>query len=164
MEMVKKGVIYDRNYQIVVAIILLIAALALLFFVPISTDIGALISVYVLSGILFLLACVFLMEAYKKRVPEKQIVLRYLEFDPKQIVWVYSYVIETMPFGIRFMRMSTIYFYFKNGKYTTIRVKDAACDRLMKELEDKLPHASFGFTNEKEQLYKANPEMLYRDD
>lgn len=163
MELIKKGVIYDRNYQLVVGAILVCSGLALLYFVPESSDIGARISVYVVSGILFLLSLMFFYEASKKAKPEKQPVLQYIEFDPKQIVWVYSYIIETMPFGIRFMKMHTVYFYFKNGKYTTIRVSPKVHNALMGDLKDRLPHASFGFTSEKEQLYKANPELLYRE-
>lgn len=164
MELVKKGIIYDRNYQLIIGFVLTLSALALLFFVPSSADIGAKISVYVLSGILFLLAVLFYKEAYKKAQLDKQPVLQYIEFDPRQIVWVYSYVIETMPFGIRFMKMHTVYFYFKNGKYTTIRVNSDVHNKLMGDLKDRLPHASFGFTSEKEQLYSVNPNLLYQEE
>lgn len=164
MELVKKGIIYDRNYQLIIGFVLTLSALALLFFVPSSADIGAKISVYVLSGILFLLSILFYKEAYKKAQLDKQPVLQYIEFDPRQIVWVYSYVIETMPFGIRFMKMHTVYFYFKNGKYTTIRVNSDVHNKLMSDLKDRLPHASFGFTSEKEQLYSVNPNLLYQEE
>lgn len=162
MELIKKGIIYDRNYQLVIGLVLILSGVAFLFFVPGSADIGAKVSVYVLSGILFLLSILFFKEAYKKTKLNKQPVLQYIEFDPRQIVWVYSYVIETMPFGIRFLKMHTVYFYFKNGKYTTIRVSSDVHNKLMGDLRDRLPHASFGFTSEKEQLYKANPALLYR--
>lgn len=164
MELVKKGLNYDRNYQFAVAIILLISAIALISFAPSSSDKGALITVYVVAGLLLVLAALFIYNAAKRIKPEKQPLVQYLEFDPKEIVWVYSYVVQTMPFGIHFLKMNTVYFYFKNGDYTTIRVSEKVHKELMQDLKFRLPHASFGFTSEKEQLYKANPMLLYKDD
>ncbi|MEX0811227.1 MAG: hypothetical protein WD048_03355 [Chitinophagales bacterium] len=164
MDIIKKGIVYDRNYQLVVGVILLCSAAALLYFLPDAAEKGARFTVYFVSMILLVLAAIFIYNAGKKVKPEKELLVRYLEFDPKQIVWVYSYVVQTMPFGIHFMKMTTVYFYYLDGNYTTIRVNGKVHNELMEELKGKLPHASFGFTSEKEQLYKANPALLYKED
>ncbi|TVR81181.1 MAG: hypothetical protein EA412_03455 [Chitinophagaceae bacterium] len=86
-----------------------------------------------------------------------------LKNDPEKIVWVYTYRVVPMPFGIKFTNMVTVFFRFLDGDGDEVRVKDSEHDKLLEELKNKLPHACFGFNNEKEQLFRVNPAMLIKD-
>ena len=86
-----------------------------------------------------------------------------LKDNPREIVWFYSYMVINMPFGVHLFRLATIFIYTVDKKKITLSVKEKELNNVMKILEKHLPHASNGYTIEKEQLYEANPALLYRD-
>jgi hypothetical protein len=45
-----------------------------------------------------------------------------------------------------------------------LRIPSKNSEKIQTALENRLTHASFGFSKEKEQWYMANPALLYRDD
>ena len=86
-----------------------------------------------------------------------------LRNNPRDIVWFYSYMVINMPYGVRVLRMATIFLYSIDGHKITLSVKEKELKSVMKTLEKYLPHASNGYTVVREQLYKANPALLYCD-
>jgi hypothetical protein len=88
--------------------------------------------------------------------------LSLLTKSPEQIVWVYYYKVETMPFGIRVKQMITLYFWQMDRKHSEIRLSEREALQIMNGLRSHLPWATFGYSPEKEQLYRANPAMLRR--
>lgn len=86
--------------------------------------------------------------------------IRDLERNGQSIVWVYYMKVETMPYGIRIMDMTTLFFMLDNGEKHTLRANEKRILKIMNSLRDALPHATFGYSTQKEQLYRANPDLL----
>jgi hypothetical protein len=91
-------------------------------------------------------------------------IINYLNNQPKEIVWVYEFQVLVMPFGIRFWSEKTLFFKLLNGETLQLRIPSKNSEKIQTALENRLTHASFGFSKEKEQWYMANPALLYRDD
>jgi hypothetical protein len=88
--------------------------------------------------------------------------LRLLVQTPEQVVWIYYYKVETMPFGVRVNQMITLYFWTLDRKHSEIRMSEGEAVQIMNGLRGHLPWATFGYSPEKEQLYRANPALLKR--
>lgn len=82
---------------------------------------------------------------------------------PMNIVWVYHHIVQTMPFGVEVSQMTTLYVFMDDGNFQTLRVKAAGIDRLLDQLKIRLPHVTFGYSEEKAFLYKTNPRLLITD-
>lgn len=80
--------------------------------------------------------------------------------NPERVVWVYYYRLESMPYGIRVARMCTLYLQLQNGRKLGLQASEHRITAIMDALRDRLPHATFGYSKEKEQLYRANPDLL----
>lgn len=96
--------------------------------------------------------------------PDRMRLILLLFNEPKSIVWVYSIVTVRLPFGIQFARKGTMYFKLDDNDEITIRLYEKDIPQVAKYLNKQLPHATFGYTQEREQWYMANPLLLIRDD
>lgn len=112
---------------------------------------------------LFMLGLFFAISCLLKLKTSRNQLIKILQNNPKKVVWYYAYIVENMPFGVRVLQMSTIFIFFVDGKHTTLRVSKKETSRVMQALSELLPHATKGYSVEREQLFKANPRMLYKD-
>lgn len=85
-----------------------------------------------------------------------------LHQEPRQVVWVYSVVTQWMPFGLRFGQFSLLYFHTLQGKHYSISIPSTKIKLLSKYLNRLLPHATFGYSHEKAELYRTRPAKLIR--
>jgi hypothetical protein len=85
-----------------------------------------------------------------------------LHYQPQRVVWVYSVVTQWMPFGLKFGQLSLVYFYTLDGKHYTISLPSAKIKLLSKYLNRLLPHATFGYSNHKEAVFRTQPAELIR--
>jgi len=90
--------------------------------------------------------------------------MRLLKYQPEQIVWVYSVVTQRLPFGFQFSKSGTLYFKLRDGDEHSVGMSANDLKRVSKMLNRLLPHATFGYTQDREQWFMAAPEMLLRDD
>jgi hypothetical protein len=90
-------------------------------------------------------------------------ILRLLKDKPHRIVWVYSVVTERAPFGFTFMRQGTMYFKLENGDQLSVMMPSGKLKLVSRFLNRLLPHASFGYSIDREQLYEISPEQLRRN-
>ncbi len=88
--------------------------------------------------------------------------LRLLEEHPQQIVWVYSVVTERLPFGFRFNRSGIMYFKLADGDEITLSLPAGQIKGISQYLNDRLPHATFGYTRDREQWFMASPYLLLK--
>lgn len=101
--------------------------------------------------------------AWRMQKLEKNPILQSLKNSPNSIVWIYSYVTINMPFGIRLFKTCNIYVNFRNGSQHYISIDANRYSEITNSLQNDLPHATFGYTVQREQLFRVNPTMLYRD-
>lgn len=89
---------------------------------------------------------------------------RLLLNHPQQIVWVYSVHTQRMPFGFQILESGILYFKLVDGDELSVGLPANQLKKVSESLNPLLPHATFGYTRDREQWYIANPEMLFRDD
>ncbi len=85
-----------------------------------------------------------------------------LRDQPEKIVWVFTMVTERMPFGFRFMRSGLLYFKLSNGDQFSVSLPTRKLKLVSKFLNRLLPHATFGYSKERDRQYQQSPEMLRR--
>lgn len=161
------GIKKDRNQQFILAFMFLLLAYLLYFrwAVELPTEMpSTTIFLRVIAGVLLLLAGGLIFTAFKTIRIQKTKLFRSLNENPEKIVWVYAYKLVPMPFGIKFSDTMTVFFYFIDGSSFDLRIPAENYDLLIKELNRKLPHATFGHSKQKEQLFRANPALLLRSD
>ena len=83
---------------------------------------------------------------------------------PRDIVWVYSVVTEWMPFGLKFGNSSLMYFKLIDGDELCLSIPEKHIENVSKFLNELLPHATFGYSQDREQWFMAAPELLIRYD
>lgn len=94
---------------------------------------------------------------------EEHELLQTLREHPERIVWVYSVVTQRMPFGFEFSNDGILFFKLMDGNTITIDLPARELKQISESLNRLLPHATFGFTKDREQWYMASPELLRRD-
>jgi len=82
----------------------------------------------------------------------------------REIVWIYSMVIQRMPFGVQFSKQTYVYFKLLDGEEIVISIPEKNLEELMKTLNAYLPHATFGYSDDKELWYSADPAMMYQEE
>ena len=95
--------------------------------------------------------------------PTKSKLIYLLLYQPQEIVWVYAIVTQRMPFGLAFSQMETMYFKLMDGDEITLRIPEVIIAKVSEKLNHILPHASFGYSEEREQWFRANPAMLLNE-
>ncbi len=83
-----------------------------------------------------------------------------LQTSSQKIVWVYSMVTVRLPFGIQMQRVGTVYFKLDDKDEYTVKIHEQDLKIVMDYLNQQLPQVSFGYSQEKEQWYMANPMLL----
>ena len=72
--------------------------------------------------------------------------------------WIYWFIIFNA------INTSIVYFKLIDGDEITLSIPEKELNTLMKELNRRLPHATFGYTKDREQWFMAEPALLLRDD
>lgn len=85
-----------------------------------------------------------------------------LRYSPERIVWVYSVVTERMPYGFQMERNGLLYFKDLDGEEWSVSLSADDLKLVSRTLNRVLPHATFGYSNEKASLYNQDPKKLFR--
>ncbi len=121
-------------------------------------------AIVIVGIVLTVLGIKYTRDALLNRNVDKTLLLQLLTNAPKKIVWVYSIVTQRMPFGLEFSKNATIYFKLIDGDEITLSMTEKETENVLKMLNLKLPHATFGFTKDREQWFMADPAMLYKEE
>lgn len=133
------------------------AALSLLFFHR-SVIVGIAGLILLVLGIKFVFQF-----AARQGVTDTRL-MKLLNDHPREIVWVYSVVTERLPFGFEFSKSGILYFKLADGDEVSVSLSADDLKLVSRFLNRVLPHATFGYTEDREQWYMANPRMLLRPD
>lgn len=87
-------------------------------------------------------------------------ILEKLYGDPGRIVWVYSVVTQRMPYGLEVRAYGLLYFKLVDGEDLCVSMPARHLRIVSRCLNRMLPHATFGYSPNKEQLYRIDPQML----
>lgn len=105
----------------------------------------------------------FALKITKNWEVEDHPLIRTLMDQPRQIVWVYSLLTERMPFGFQFSKSGTLYFKLVDGNEFSVGLSAKKLKLVTKTLNRLLPHASFGYSVQREQWFLQSPEKLRKD-
>lgn len=160
IQCIEQALINDRNTKLVVALVCLVFGVwAMIYNFKHNSWFWAIVGLTSIVTSIRLLANVF------KHWKVNQTSLMFLlNNEPTIIVWVYSIVTVQLPFGVQYARKCTMYFKLENSDDITIKLFEKDVPTVSKYLNKRLPHATFGFSEEREQWYMANPLLLIRDD
>jgi len=81
---------------------------------------------------------------------------------PEEVVWVYSLVTQRMPFGLELFSAGVLYFHSIDGSHESVALSAKKLKLVSKFLNRLLPHATFGFSEDRQQQYSIDPFMLKR--
>ena len=87
-------------------------------------------------------------------------IIHVLEQNPDQVVWVYTVVTRRVPYGLEVTEYGHLYLKLLNGEDVCVGMPARHLRLVSHYLNRLLPHATFGYSSNKEQLYRINPEML----
>lgn len=149
----------EREWQLrlIAATLLLLFGAVLLYFFFDRNSILAILGVFCLF-----LGVQFGWKTYRHQRPERHQLTYLLEQRPRDIVWVYSVVTQRMPFGLEINRAGLLYFKLINGDEVSISLREKDLRPVSLYLNQRLPHATFGYTADREQWFIAAPELLLR--
>ncbi|MEM9846980.1 MAG: hypothetical protein AAF847_03755 [Bacteroidota bacterium] len=149
----------EQQRKLITAIVMIVlGVLLLVFFFEKNTALS-------IVGLLLLFFGVqFAYQYFRYRTIEAMPLFSTLKYRPNTIVWVYAVVTERMPFGFKIHQNAIMYFKLIDGDSISIAVPAERAEVICAGLNYVLPHASFGYTKDREQWYMAAPEMLLRDD
>ncbi len=89
----------------------------------------------------------------------------YIKENPRHIVWVYSILKVQLPFGFQVAKSGTLYFKLADGDEISVGLPEHQLKLVSESLNAILPHASFGYSQERDQLFSINPALLvYHED
>lgn len=80
--------------------------------------------------------------------------------NPDTVVWIYTVVHEHHPFGLQLSERGLIYFKFNDGDEVCAFLPPQKLRLTTKILSRALPHTVFGYTKERAEQYKENPQMV----
>ena len=89
--------------------------------------------------------------------------LRVLRLQPSQVVWVYSVIVERMPFGFFLGRSGTLYFKLLDGTELSVSIPAHKLRTVYRFVNRLLPHATFGYSADRDYAFRVSPESLRRD-
>ncbi len=154
LSFIHKALWWELRMKLLASTILLLFGIAILYFYYFNI-------ILLLIGIFCTLAGIYLCYIYivNRHVNDSRL-MQILLKDKKQIVWVYSIVTQRMPFGFQIWNAGTFYFKLIDGDEITLSIPAEQLKELSESLNMLLPHATFGYSRDKEQWYMANPELL----
>ena len=151
----------ERDYFLTMAVALFILTFLLLYLVgQVPREIGIILSLICFANIL--VGFKLLYESIRNFDIHNCELYKIIEEDPLKIVWIYSTLTYSSPYGINLFNSGIIYFKLIDGNQIELRISRSVLKELMSELHQLLPHSSFGHSEEKEQWYMAEPTLLLK--
>ncbi len=160
-KMLCKGILFERNSRLMVAGFSLIPG-AFFFLFPAESTM-ALLWLRILGCVFLLLAAGLTVYALRIWNPENAPVMQLLLSRPLHIVWVYTVITEKLPYGFNVGKSGHIFFRLMDGNSHVVSLLPEHLKRVSEDLNIYLPHATFGYSKDKEQWYMASPHLLVRD-
>jgi uncharacterized membrane protein len=122
------------------------------------------IYILILSWVLIYYGIKYSWGALRVQRVEDSDLMKILTHEPEKIVWVYSVVTNRMPFGFQFSKKGLMYFKMIDGNDMSLTMSEKELKVVSRFLNRLLPHATFGYSKEKEKQYLEDPKYLIRHD
>jgi hypothetical protein len=104
----------------------------------------------------------FVREYVRRPRVEDDALWQVLHRAPRQVVWVYTQEERLMPFGMLLWERGTLYVMLLDGSELTLALPTRKLKLASHYLHRLLPHAAFGFSQERRQQFERDPSLLGR--
>ncbi|MBK9015165.1 MAG: hypothetical protein IPM82_14455 [Saprospiraceae bacterium] len=104
----------------------------------------------------------FLREYLRRPKVEDDPLWQVLHRRPRHIVWIYTQEERLMPFGMLLSERGTLFVMLLDGSELTLALPTKKLKLASHFLQRLLPHAAFGFSQERKQQFEVNPALLVR--
>lgn len=155
MLVIRDAIRRDLWLKLAVGVVLLMAGLGLAAFFYQKYNLVA-----VLGLGMALPGAWFLREYVRRPKVEDDPLWQVLHRRPRQVVWVYTQEEQLMPFGMLLAERGTLYVMLLDGAELTLALPARKLKLASKYLQRLLPHAAFGFSQERRQQFERDPAML----
>lgn len=153
----RKAIRREQRWQLVACLALLVAGLSMCYFFFATHIILTIMGLF-----LAVLGLRYTVRAFRLLRPEDHPLMRLLRYQPHRIVWVYTVVTQRLPFGLQIQRSGTLYCKLIDGDEVSVSLPGRHLKLVSKTLSRLLPHASFGYSENRQQWYLASPALLLR--
>ena len=159
MQLLRRATQLEHRVKLVFSAFLLLsgAAVGYLFF-----EKSNILATFGLAGVLVGLR--MLWDVLRQSKLEGGHLLKLLDSQSRHIVWVYSLNTQTMPFGFYLWERGTMYFKLADGTEIALPLPARKLKMVSKFLNRLLPHASFGYSAERQRQFEENPASLLRSE
>ena len=115
-------------------------------------------------GLMVAFGAMFMYYFLLRELPfSKHPIVTQLEERRQDIVWFYTVRTQRMPFGLKLFESGLLYIKLIDGSHHCLSLPSSQLRVVSNFLHRKLPHASVGYNEEREQWYLASPELLLQD-
>lgn len=153
----------DRNLKTIAGIILILLGIGVAANLLMELPKAAIITLTLLAFLFLQIGITVVWQGTRSYQKVKNELIHLLEDDVENIVWVYYSKVETRPYGISVIKMTTLYLGLLEGKKLGLSIPEADINELIDILKFNLHAASFGYSRSKEQLYEISPQLLQGD-
>ncbi len=106
----------------------------------------------------------WLVQLVRKPAPQHHRLWELLFHNPLKIVWVYSVRTQVIPFGFYLWETGLMVFKLNDGDEISIAIPARKLKVVSRFLNKLLPHATFGYSPERQKLFEENPAQLVKPD
>ncbi len=159
MRIIRDGIQRDLWLKLAVGLLLLGAGLCLVLFFYQKTNLLA-----VLGLGLVLPGSWFLREYVRRPSVEDDLLWQLLHRRSQQIVWVFTQDEQVMPLGLHLGDRGTLFVMLLDGTELTLALPVRKLRLISHFLHRLLPHAAFGFSEERMQQFEQNPSLLLKQE
>ena len=157
MKLLRGALQKERNTKLIFALVLMVGGVTIPY-VYFRTN-----SLAMVAGLIAILVGMRLMyEVIRTPKTADMRLLQLLKNNPRKIVWVYSVTTQTMPFGFHLWDTGVMYFKLLEGDELTVHLPVKKLKMVSKFLNRLLPHASFGYSDERMAQYELDPKLLLK--
>ncbi len=153
----------ERNFNLFYGSLFILIGLSLSFLLG-KVNLSLMILLIILMSILVLIGFKFLLEAFQNWDVINHRLFKLLDQNPKKIVWVYSVHTQLSPFGINVLSTGELFFKMDDRNQIIVNAAVSKLKTVSKELNTILPHATFGYSAERDQWYTASPFLLLKNE
>lgn len=159
MRIIRDGIRRDLWLKLAVGLLLLGAGLGLVLFFYQKYNLLA-----VLGLGLVLPGSWFLREYVRRPSVEDDLLWQLLHRRSQQIVWVFTQDEQIMPLGLYLGDRGTLFVMLLDGTELTLALPVRKLRLISHFLHRLLPHAAFGFSEERRQQFEQNPSLLLKQE
>lgn len=160
MQILKSALLRDRNLKIIIGLLLVLFSIGTILIIanklPPKT-------VYSLSFLLILIGFAgiyFLIQGLLRYDTQSNFLLQLINYNPQLVVWVYYRKIKSAPFGIHILQFNTLFIFLSNKEFIALPMPEREIQELLPKLKKQMPHAVFGYSKQRAQLYEVSPDLL----